>query len=181
MENFLGEIRLMGFDRAPRGWAFCQGQTLPINQNQALFSLLGTQYGGDGVTTFKLPDLRGRVILGQGRAPSGSTYAMGQVQGQEGVTLTVAQMPEHAHTFTGTLNVGNGEADSRTPDTTFPGTPPPDPKVTPYTAGTPNATMGAALTGALATAGGSQPHENRQPFMAMNYAIALTGIFPSRS
>lgn len=180
MENFLGEIRLFGFNRAPKGWALCQGQTLSIAQNNALFSLLGTQFGGDGVTTFRLPDLRGRVMLGQGRAPSGSTYSMGQAQGQESVTLTVAQLPEHAHTFSGTLNVSSGEADNRTPDNTFPGTPPPDPKVTPYMTGTPNATMGAALTGTLAPSGGSQPHENRQPFLAMNYCIALTGIYPSR-
>ncbi|AHJ96604.1 phage tail protein [Hymenobacter swuensis] len=182
MENFLGEIRLMSFSRAPRGWAFCQGQALPINQNQALFSLLGTQYGGDGVTTFKLPDLRGRVALGQGRSPiSGSTYSMGQVQGQEGVALTVPQMPQHVHsTFTGTLNAG-GDADINTSENTFPAVTSSDPAVKPYSTGTPNATMGAALSGAaLAPGGGNQPHENRQPFLTLNYAIALTGIFPSR-
>lgn len=179
MENFLGEIRLMSFSRAPRGWAFCQGQTLPINQNQALFALLGTQYGGDGVTTFKLPDLRGRVALGQGRAPSGSNYVVGQVQGQESVALTQAQIPQHSHTFTGTLNVG-GDADSATPQNSFPATPTVEPAIKPYAMGTPNATMGAALTGTLAPAGGSQPHENRQPFLTLNYAIALQGVFPSR-
>lgn len=108
MENFLGEIRLMGFPKAPRGWAFCQGQSLPINQNSALFGLLGTQFGGDGVTTFKLPDLRGRVAVGQGASPTGSGYRMGQTAGTESVALTVAQMPGHDHAFTGTLNAGGG-------------------------------------------------------------------------
>jgi len=182
MENFLGEIRMMSFPRAPRGWAYCQGQTLPINQNQALFSLLGTQFGGDGVTTFKLPDLRGRVAVGQGRAPSGTNYSMGQLAGTENVALTTEQIPAHAHTFTGTLKV-SGDADSSVADNTYPATTvsdPPAKPATPYATGTPNATMGAALQNPMASAGGSQPHENRQPFMAMNYAIALTGIFPSR-
>ncbi|MDO7877405.1 tail fiber protein [Hymenobacter sp. ASUV-10] len=179
MENFLGEIRLMGFDRAPRGWAYCQGQTLPINQNQALFSLLGTSFGGDGVTTFKLPDLRGRVAVGQGKAPSGAVYSMGQALGSEGVTLTTSQIPAHSHSFAGTLNIG-GDAEINSADSTFPATTISDPAINAYTAGTPNASMGAALQGTLNPAGGNQPHENRQPFMAMNYAIALTGIFPSR-
>ncbi|MBG8554972.1 phage tail protein [Hymenobacter guriensis] len=178
MENFLGEIRLMSFPRAPRGWAYCQGQLMPINQNQALFALLGTQYGGDGVTTFKLPDLRGRVAVGQGRSPVGTDYSMGQMAGTESVSLTVAQMPGHDHAFTGTLNIG-GDADSASPDNSFPATMASTPVVTPYATGTINANMGAALTGTLASAGGSQPHENRQPFMALNYAIALQGIYPS--
>jgi len=183
MENFLGEIRLMSFPQAPKGWAYCQGQALPINQNQALFALLGTAFGGDGVTTFKLPDLRGRVAVGQGKAPSGNIYNMGQMAGSEGVTLTVEQIPAHAHTFTGTLKAG-GDADNTVADNTYPATTvsdPPAPPATPYATGTPNATMGAALPNPLAAAGGNQPHENRQPFMAMNYAIALQGIFPSRN
>jgi len=107
---------------------------------------------------------------------------MGQVAGSENVTLTVAQIPAHAHTFTGTLKVG-GDADSSVADNTYPATTisdPPAKPATPYAQGTPNATMGAALQNPMTSAGGSQPHENRQPFMAMNYAIALTGIFPSR-
>jgi len=178
MENFIGEIRLMGFARAPKGWAFCQGQAMPINQNQALFSLLGTQFGGDGISTFKLPDLRGRVAVGQGRAASGSQYAMGQVVGTESVTLTTNQIPEHNHSFTGTLNVG-GNAESPSADNSFPAATS-EPAINAYATGTTNVSMGAALQGTLNPAGGSQPHENRQPFMAMNYAIALTGIFPSR-
>jgi microcystin-dependent protein len=179
MDNFLGEIRLMSFPQAPKGWLYCQGQTMPINQNQALFSLLGTAFGGDGVTTFRLPDLRGRVAVGQGKAPSGSVYSMGEVIGSEGVALTVNQIPEHSHSFTGTLKVA-GDAETTSAENTFPAATINDPAINAYATGTPNVTMGAALQGTLGPAGGSQPHENRQPFLALNYAIATSGIYPSR-
>jgi microcystin-dependent protein len=112
MDPFIGEIRLMGFPFPPKGWQFCQGQLLPINQNQALFSLLGTTYGGNGTTTFGLPDLRGRVVLGVGSGPGLSPYIWGQQGGTEAVALTPAQMPPHGHTFTGTIQAA-GEAEFR--------------------------------------------------------------------
>lgn len=179
MENFIGELRLMSFPRAPRGWAYCQGQLLQISSNAALYTLLGTAFGGDGRTTFGLPDLRGRTLVGQGRAPSGTGYAMGQPMGVEQVTLTTNQLPTHKHTLSATLNNG-GDADSATPMGTYPGNAT-DPANNAYTTGGTNVTMGAALANpVLGPTGGSQPHANQQPYLTLNYAIALTGIFPSR-
>ncbi|MFD2720680.1 phage tail protein [Hymenobacter monticola] len=179
MENFLGELRLMSFPRAPKGWAFCQGQLLQINQNNALFSLIGTSFGGDGRTTFGLPDLRGRTLVGQGKAPSGTGYTMGQVNGQEQVALSGEQMPAHKHTLSATLNVG-GDADTATPRDSYPATAT-DPANNAYTTGGTPVLMGAALgSPVLQAAGASQPHTNQQPYLTLNYAIALTGIFPSR-
>ncbi|MBF9221175.1 phage tail protein [Hymenobacter ruricola] len=176
MDAFVGEIRLMSFPFAPKGWAYCQGQTLPINQNQALFSLLGTTYGGDGVTTFRLPDLRGRLITGVGAMPGGSTYSWGQIGGSETVTLTQAQMPAHGHGYQGTIQTGTA-AEYAEASQAFPaqGT------ATQFATGTPNASFGAnALPNTTSSVGGNQPHDNRQPLIAMNYAIALQGYFPSR-
>lgn len=180
IEAYIGELRLMSFSRAPQGWAYCQGQLMSINQNPALFSLLGVAYGGDGVSTFGLPDLRGRTLLGQGKAPSGTGYNMGQVVGMQQVPLTADQMPAHKHLLNVTLNIG-GDADSTTPANTYPGNAT-DPANNAYTTGGTSVTMGAALTNpVLAAAGSSQPHPNQQPFLTLNYAIALTGIFPARS
>ena len=179
MDAFLGEIRLMGYNFAPRDWMVCAGQILPINSNQALFSLLGTTYGGNGVQTFALPDLRSRVIVGVGQGPGLSNYAQGQISGTENVTLSITQLPQHTHPFTGTLKVADGPASST------------DPTLTQYPAagtarqfgtGTSNASMAAGtVSGTTAPAGGNQPHENRQPAMAMNYCIATQGYFPSRN
>lgn len=173
MDNFLGEIRLAGFGFAPRNWALCNGALLPINQNQALFSLLGTTYGGNGTTTFALPDLRGRVPVGYG-----NNNPLGSKAGTEGVALTVNNIPAHNHAaITGTINTA-GEALSTDPTGAFPAP------------ATNNQYAPAPATGALAknalavkvqNSGNSQPHENRQPFQVMNYIIALQGIFPSRS
>lgn len=179
MDAFIGEIRLMGFTFPPKGWLFCQGQTLPINQNQALFSLLGTTYGGDGVTTFKLPDLRGRVILGLGQSTaSGTNYVWGQTAGTETVALTANQIPPHIHAFSGTVKTADG-ADSTSPNNTYPA--PPENGGNQYASGSTNTTLGGQFTGNTNNSGASQPHENRQPLLVMNYAIAVTGIFPSRS
>jgi len=172
MDAFIGEIRLMSFPFAPKGWAYCQGQTLAINTNQALFSLLGTMYGGDGVTTFRLPDLRGRVITGV--VPG--TSPQGQLGGVEAVTLTQAQMPMHTHNYQGTIKTAT-TAEYPEASQTFPakGT------TTQFATGTPNASLGSgALPNTTTSFGGSQAHDNRQPLIAMNYAIALTGYFPSR-
>lgn len=169
---FLGVISMFGGNFAPRGYALCQGQLQSIAQNTALFSLLGTTYGGDGQVTFALPDLRGRAPIHQGTLPGGSTYVIGQVLGSETVTLTSAQMPNHNHTLGASSAPGSAAG-------------PTGAVWAAYTAGqnyaaaaSVNATMSAS---ALSPAGGNQPHENRQPYLAINFIIALEGVFPSRN
>jgi microcystin-dependent protein len=155
---------------APVGWAFCNGQLLPINQNQALFAILGVTYGGDGRTTFGLPDLRGRAPIHFGQGTDLQNYTLGQSGGVETVTLLTTQMPTHTHSFGQNCSTDPGGESS--PVNNFLG--PVDPGI--YSTTT-NAQMAA---GNSSTAGGSQPHENRAPFLAMNYCIAITGIFPTR-
>jgi len=167
---FLGEVRLFGFGFAPQGWALCAGQILPINQNQALFALLGTTYGGNGTSTFALPDLRGRVPNNQGTGPGLSNYSIGQVGGTESETLGVQQMPAHTHAV---------QASTGDPTTSQPGG-----KLLAavgegaYAAPPGDATMAATM---IASAGGGQPHNNLPPYLTMNWCIALQGIFPSRN
>lgn len=169
-EPYLGEIIAVPYNFAPRGWAFCQGQLLSIAQNQALFALLGTTYGGNGVNTFALPDLRGRSALSSGQGPGLSNYTLGQNGGEESVTLLVSQMPAHNHTVQASTAIGNQAspagnawaAQGRAPI---------------YSA-TANTTMSP---GSTSLAGGSQPHDNRSPYLTLNYVIALQGIFPSRN
>lgn len=162
-EPFLGEIRLFSFDFCPRGWAACDGQLLPINQNQALFSLLGTQYGGDGQTNFALPDLQGRASVHRG-----SEVQQGESGGEEVHTLSIPEMAAHTHraqgvTARGTQGTpaGNLWASSR-------------PK--PYA----NMADSAMAPGTIAVTGGGEPHPNMQPYLVLRYCIALQGIFPSR-
>lgn len=178
MDQFLGEIRLLPFNFAPRDWALCQGQLLPIAQNTALFSLLGTQYGGNGVTTFALPDLRGRAAVGMGQGPGLSNYPVGTQAGTENVTLISTEIPAHTHTISNaSVPVNAGAATATSPASNF------FAKVSPeaYGPGTANGPMAAnLLNGPTAGAGGSQPHENRQPFLVLNYCIALQGEFPQR-
>ena len=173
-EPFLAEIRMVGFNFAPRGWALCNGQLLPINQNQALFALLGTTYGGNGQTTFALPDLRGRVPIHTGSA-GGASRALGERGGQETHTLSPAEMPAHRHP----LQAASGDASQATPaGGVYGGT---------AGAGTPESAFYApsgsaseALHGeTVASTGGGQPHGNMQPYTALQFAIALQGIFPS--
>ena len=166
---FLGEIRIFPYNFAPRGWAFCQGQILAIAQNTALFSLLGTTYGGNGQTTFALPDLRGRVAMSSGQGPGLSNYVIGELSGTETVTLNSTQMPAHNHL----LNGSNNDATDSAPQGNVPAVIPSGG----YTA-TPNTQMNP---GAVTNAGGSQPHGNLQPFLILNFCIALNGIFPSRN
>jgi microcystin-dependent protein len=168
---FLGTIRLVGFNFAPVDWALCQGQSLSIAQNTALFSLLGTYFGGDGVQTFNLPDLRGRVAVGQGQGPGLSNYSQGQAAGGETVTLTAGQAPAHSHTLMAAANV---TAPNPGPSLAL-GTPAAAVRL--YGANSPTA-LGPASIGPFGSGGA---HENRQPYLALNYIIALTGIFPSRS
>jgi len=186
---FLAMIALMGFNYAPRGWAFCQGQLLPISQNTALFALLGTYYGGNGTTTFGLPDLRGRTAIGFGQGVGLSNYELGQASGSESITLIPTQMPAHQHLASGLT--ASFSASSSTGTESVPGTNGANALGAASNGGRPielyvNATPGVALqgasvSGATAIAGGSQPHENRMPYLALNYIIALEGIFPPRS
>jgi microcystin-dependent protein len=165
---FLGQLQLFAFGFAPKGWAVCAGQTLPINQNQALFSLLGITFGGNGTTTFQLPNLQGRAALS-----FGASLAMGQAGGEETHTLSIAEVPAHLHTFSGTSNAAKLSASAN--------------NVLAQTAGgatvyNPAAQSLTSFNPASVTAfGGSQPHENRAPFLAMTWCIALTGVYPSRN
>lgn len=173
MEPFIAEIKLFAGNFAPLGWAFCEGQLLPINQNQALFSLLGTNYGGDGRTTFALPDLRGRVSVHPGAGPGLSQYRLGEKGGAETITLTAQQMPAHSHSLN--ANTENGDT-SDTPGSSLADTRGRDNDY--MKSGAVNTAMSASSIG---SAGDGQAHENRQPYLAINYIIALQGIFPSRS
>lgn len=162
-EPFLAEIRMMSFVFAPRGWALCNGQLLPINQNQALFSLLGTQYGGNGQTNFALPDLRARTPMHRGQG-----HTVGEKAGAETHTLSVAEMPAHTH-----RPVAAATANSLGPaGAIFAG-----PGKQAFT----GAGTGAMHAAAVGLAGGSEPHENRAPYLTISFCIALQGIFPSRT
>jgi microcystin-dependent protein len=167
-EPFIGELRLFPYNFAPRGWAFCNGQLIAISQNTALFSLLGTTYGGNGQTTFALPDLRGRVPVSAGQGPGLSSYSLGQTGGTETVTLLQTQMPAHNHQ----VAVSNGGATASRPAGNY------------LAAGgsytTPSDGNTLAPT-AVTPSGGNQPHENTQPYLTLNWCIALEGIFPSRN
>jgi microcystin-dependent protein len=168
-EPYVAEIRMMSFNFPPKGWALCNGQLLPINQNQALFSLLGTTYGGNGQTNFALPDLRGRVPTHMG-----SGLTLGERAGQESHTLSIGEMPNHFHTLNGSSTQGN----SANPNFSNVGNVlAPDPG---NAYGPPNNTTNLN-TGSIANVGGNQPHENRQPFLTINFSIALQGIFPSQN
>lgn len=170
-ENFIGEIKLFAGNFAPTGWLLCQGQLLSIAQNQALFAIIGTTYGGDGRTTFALPDLRGRVPVGFGQGP-GMTYRnLGETFGSETVTLTVGQMPAHSHSVSAVNTAGN----QNSPSGSFPA----DTKTLDkeYSNATPNATMNSSMVG---TTGSNQPVGISQPSLGLNYIIATQGIFPPR-
>lgn len=185
MDVLLGMIALFGFGFAPRGWATCSGQVLSIAQNTALFSLLGTTYGGNGQTTFALPDLRGRLAVGQGQGPGLSNYAMGQSGGVEGAPLTLGELPQHDHvlTVTGELYGETAIADKKNPQGNMLATPT---AADIYAASNPSANKLMAadavkVTGTVGTTGGSQSVSTLQPFVTLNYCIALEGIFPSRN
>jgi microcystin-dependent protein len=166
---FLAELRIMSFNFAPKGWAMCNGQTMPINENEALFSLLGTTYGGNGQTTFALPNLQGRVAM-----HLGSGHTQGERAGEEAHTVIQSEMPAHTHPAQADAKQGNATTDN--PNAAYPA----------YTTGNPTYSSGSTNMVAMypqmvSNYGGSQPHENRQPFLTLNVCIALQGIFPSRS
>ena len=165
-EPFLSEIRIMSFGFPPKGWALCDGQLLPINQNQALFSLLGTTYGGDGRVNFGLPDLRSRVPIHMG-----SGHTLGERGGEQAHTLSISEMPTHTHVLQGTSNTGSliiaaGNLLGTSPAQEYQ---------------TPDNNLVAMNSGSIQNVGGSQAHLNMQPFLVLNFSIALQGIFPSQT
>jgi microcystin-dependent protein len=174
-QPFLGEIRMFGFYRVPVGWQACDGSLLPISENDALFVLLGTTYGGDGVNTFAVPDLRGRLPIHQGQGPGLGSYVLGQVAGTESVTLTPNQIPAHSHTLVATT----AAATATTPgNTLLPGAVSGDTFYVNTITGNTAAPMAVQQ---LSSAGGSQPHENCMPTLTVQYCIAVAGIFPSQN
>ncbi|MGA2902845.1 MAG: tail fiber protein [Candidatus Korobacteraceae bacterium] len=174
-EPFVGEIRIFGGNFAPVGWALCNGSLLQISQYTALFSLLGTMYGGDGIRTFALPDLRGRVVVSFGQGPGLSPYVQGQVGGAESSTLTTAQMPSHSHAVGATETPTTADPKGAVPAKNVGATP--GSGIHTYGATPDGTTMNNAMIGAT---GGGQPVSVVQPYLAINYIIALQGIFPSR-
>lgn len=188
-EPFLAEIIMFGGNFAPRGWAFCNGQLLSISSNTALFSILGTTYGGDGRTTFGLPDLRGRVAIHPGTGPGLSTVVLGQKGGVENVTLTAAQMPSHSHDIGhghgvgAVMNASSANGDVKTPAGNVLAVA----KGKDYSTAAPDVQMHPSAfsvvnhVGSSAASGGGGAHTNRQPFQGINHIIALQGIFPSRN
>ncbi len=170
---FLGQIIRFGGNFAPRGWAFCDGQLLPIAQNTALFSLLGTTYGGDGRTTFALPNLQGRVPIHPGTGPGLATYKLGQKGGQENVVLTTDQIPSHNHL----VECVSSEGNHTSPDGAIPGSETAA-SVDFWSDADSNGTMRSDM---IKNGGGGQSHNNMQPYLVVNYIIALQGTYPSRS
>lgn len=171
-EPFLAEVRMVGFNFAPRGWGFCDGQILPINQNQSLYSLLGTTYGGDGRTSFALPDLRGRTPIHVGRSDGGAIHTLGSKSGEETHTLGLNEIPNHDHLARASSQNGNqfnagGNIQAAALNLYSPAA---------------SGGQRQALSGStLAHVGGSQAHDNMQPYLAVNFCIALQGLFPSRN
>lgn len=169
MDPFVAEIRIFGFNFPPNGWAFCDGQILPLSQNTALFSLLGTTYGGDGRSTFALPDLQGRAPMFYGQGPGLSLRDLGETGGSETVSLLQSEIPTHQHTLSGLNDSGTQAA----PDGALPA------KAGIYS--TTDANPVNMSGSALAPAGGDQPHNNMQPYLVLNFCIALQGVYPPRS
>ena len=170
-QPYIGEIRMFAGNFAPNGWMFCEGATLPISENEVLFQLIGTTYGGDGEETFNLPNLASRVPIHMGTGPDGTTYQIGEMAGTEQETLTVQQIPSHTHPFTvsgdsaaGNNPVGNVIGKGANIDL--------------FLQDVPTQSMNAA---SVTPAGGSQPHENTQPFLCINFIISLFGVFPSQT
>ena len=182
IDPLIGEIVMFAGNFAPRGWAFCEGQLLPISQNTALFSILGTTYGGDGVTTFALPDLRGRVPIQPGNGPGLSSYQLGQKGGNESSQLSISQIPAHTHNVAVTVNVpaNSTEGNSASPVANYiakSGDGRPD-----FASETDKSSLATPEVGVTqSSVGGNQSHSNVQPYTAINYIIALQGIYPSRN
>lgn len=170
-QPYVGEIRIFAGNFAPAGWAFCEGQLVPISENDTLFNLIGTTYGGDGEETFALPDLRGRLPVHMGTGPGLSPYVIGQLGGTETVTLTTTQLPSHTHPLIGSSdNATKVDAKNHVLAQT--------PTYTPYIAAPPNVGLSP---NSVSPTGGSQPHDNQMPYLCLNFIISLYGIYPSQS
>ncbi len=171
-QPYVGEIRMFAGNFAPNGWMFCEGAPLPISENEVLFQLIGTTYGGDGESTFNLPNLASRVPIHMGTGPDGTTYQIGEMAGTEQETLTIQQIPNHSHPLTGSTDVAQDVS--------------PAGKVVGQAGGSAlpyiqDVTDSAMSSQAIQAAGGSQPHENTQPFLCINFIISLFGVFPSQT
>ena len=172
-QPYVGEIRMFAGSYAPAGWMFCDGQSLPISENEVLFQLIGTTYGGDGEETFNLPNLQSRIPIHMGTGPDGTTYQIGEMAGTEQETLTIQQIPSHTHTQLASANPATGTAPAgRVPSALAEVT------VTAYGTDAPSENLNAQ---AVVPIGGSQPHENVQPYLVVNYIISLFGMFPSQT
>lgn len=169
-QPYVGEIRMFGGNFAPAGWMFCNGQLLPISENETLFQLIGTTYGGDGRSTFALPNLQSRTPIHMGQGPGLSSYVLAQMGGVESVTLTTQQMPAHSHIFW-----ASSVADSASPTNAYLAQ---SSQATMFFADPPSQNMNV---NAIGNAGGNQPHENMQPFLCISFIISLYGIFPSQT
>lgn len=180
MEPYVGEIRIFGGNFAPLGWLFCRGQLLQISEYDVLFQLIGTTYGGDGVTTFGVPNLASRVVVGQGQMPGGQNYQIGQMMGVESLMLNGTQLPVHAHAFAGTVNaINSGGTAQANPNGNYFG----------YGGGTsyntglglsPDSLNTGAVAGQSSVVGSGQPHANIQPVLATSYIICTSGLYPSQ-
>jgi microcystin-dependent protein len=174
MDPFVAEIRIFGFNFAPKGWAFCDGQILPLSQNTALFSLLGTTYGGDGKSNFALPNMQGNAPMHPGQGPGLSLHDLGETGGSDTVSLLESEIPAHSHvmmSFPGTANrlVAGGNSMARANGST------------PYVPNSPVPPLVNMADAAITPAGGDQPHNNLQPYLTLNFCIALQGVYPPRS
>ena len=172
-QPYVGEIRMFAGNFAPNGWMFCEGATLPISENETLFQLIGTTYGGDGEETFNLPNLASRVPIHMGTGPDGTTYQIGEMAGTEQETLTVQQIPAHTHPLLGTGALANLNSPTNAVLAASTGV-----TIFPYGTDQPLGTLNAQ---SITPAGGSQPHENTQPFLCINFIISLFGVFPSQT
>ena len=186
MASYVGEIILVGFNFEPAGWAFCDGRLLPISENETLFQLIGTTYGGDGQTTFALPDLRGRIPLGAGQGPGLQNRILAEIDGSEAITLTAPQLAQHAHAIdpsglTASLKCKAGPGNQRTPVGNVHAIEAAGATM-PYSSAPANATMigGPGAVSGVAEAGGIEPHDNMQPYLTLNFCISLFGIFPNQ-
>jgi len=170
MTSYVGEIRMFAGNFAPNGWMFCEGQQLPISENEVLFQLIGTTYGGDGQETFNLPNLASRIPIHMGTGPDGTTYQIGEMAGTEQETLSIQQIPNHTHPLLGSSDPGG----QRNAQGSVLGRAPAEAYASEFT---PEVLWNQSIT----PVGGSQPHENCQPFLCINYIISLYGIFPSQT